>query len=427
MNNAENIYATINLPAYFENAIVINEADGVRNNADRAYVLIGGYKNGDSLDIVRMVVNEYDGVKTLDYSEKLYSVRKGKKDVLVESAGQDNSLQYLHNTSSSITVKELLDFVKENFPNELSADVSQKLGYTRGKSDIEGLRYSLSEENEVMTPRGSYNVYGKDLLYQALDEIGSRATSQETSDDMQSQPETELQDYTPNPEVYETEVTDADTLIDAKIENYKVELQRKIERKEDAHIYYNKEIARKQSILDKKKNKNTKAAQQLASQIERLKRKRDTSDAEFDKQINAIKERIDKMNSKEYRRTEQRKIKLAEIIKEISELIGDTSNWKDKKTGFGYKLHTLKRNLRDVVGDTKKADEIYRALQGRYNHNEALLNTESNKIKKEYADMHINKYEDQYIQMLGEYKYNPDTTLTAEVMDKFYSKYGSYP
>ena len=43
------------------------------------------------------------------------------------------------------------------------------------------------------------------------------------------------------------------------------------------------------------------------------------------------------------------------------------------------------------------------------------------------ADTHINKYEDQYIQMLGEYKYNPNTTLTAEVMDKFYSKYGSYP
>ena len=282
-------------------------------------------------------------------------------------------------------------------------------------------KMSLSADEDV-NDKG-YNVYGKDLLYQALDEIGSRATSQETSDDMQSQPETELQDYTPNPEVYETEVTDADMLIDAKIENYKVELQSKIERKEDAHNYYNKEIARKQSVLDKKKNKNTKAAQQLASQIERLKTKRDTSDAEFDKQINAIKERIDKMNSKEYRRTEQRKIKLAEIVKEISELIGDTSTWKDKKTGFGYKLHTLKRNLRDVVGDTKKADEIYRALQGRYNHNEALLNTESNKIKKEYADMHINKYEDQYIQMLGEYKYNPDTTLTAEVMDKFYSKH----
>lgn len=68
-------------------------------------------------------------------------------------------------------------------------------------------KMSLSADEDV-NDKG-YNVYGKDLLYQALDEIGSRATSQETTDNMQSQPETEHHDYTPNPEVYETEVTDA--------------------------------------------------------------------------------------------------------------------------------------------------------------------------------------------------------------------------
>lgn len=122
-------------------------------------------------------------------------------------------------------------------------------------------------------------------------------------------------------------------------------------------------------MLDKKKNKATKVARDLADQIEHLKRNRDNADAESDKQINALKERIDKMDTKEYRTAEQRKVKQASIRAEMSELMGDTSTWKDKKTGLSYKLHTLKRNLRDVIGDTKKADEIYRALQGRYNHN----------------------------------------------------------
>lgn len=282
------------------------------------------------------------------------------------------------------------------------------------------IRYSLGAEGKVV---GSYNVYGKDLLYQALDEIGSRATSQETADVKQTKTVNPQNDYSTNPAVYETGITDAGKLIEAKVENCKVELESKLQRKEDTHNYYNQEIARKQSILDAKKDKSTKVARDLADQIERLKRKRDDADADADKQINALKERIDKMGTKEYRTAEQRKVKQASIREEISELMGDTSTWKDKRTGLSYKLHTLKRNLRDVVGDTKKADEIYRGLQGRYNHNEAILNTESNKIKKQYADMHINKYEDQYIQMLGEYKYNPDTTLTSEVVSKFYEKH----
>lgn len=126
---------------------------------------------------------------------------------------------------------------------------------------------------------------------------------------------TTVNDYTPNPEVYEKEVTDADKLIDAKIENYKVELESKLERKEETHNYYNQEIAHKQSILDKKKNKTAKVARDLTDQIERLKRNRDNADAEADKQINALKERIDKMGTKEYRTAEQRKVKQASIRK----------------------------------------------------------------------------------------------------------------
>lgn len=217
-------------------------------------------------------------------------------------------------------------------------------------------KYSISEDNKGRTLTKEQQEYFKER--KVVEDTGSYGKGLTTAND-----------YTPNPEVYETEVTDADKLIDAKIENYKVELESKLERKEETHNYYNQEIAHKQSILDKKKNKAAKVARDLTDQIERLKRNRDNADAEADKQINALKERIDKMGTKEYRTVEQRKVKQASIRKLISKLIGDTSTWKDKKIGLSYKLHPLKRNLRDVIGDTKKNDEIYQALQGRYNHN----------------------------------------------------------
>ena len=354
--------------------------------------------------------------KSWDYYEKTIKSDGVYYDVLINVKDTGNE-QYVYD----ITLKEadLLSDQQRSYDDNSSASNDIIAPIPENASNVNKMSLSAAED---VNDKG-YNIYGKDLLLQAMDDIRSRATSQETADIKQIQPVATQKDYSTNPEVYETEITDAEKLIDAKIENLKVELESKLERKEDTHNYYNQEIARKQGILDGKKNKNTKEARELAAQIERLKTKRDNADADADKQINAIKERIDKMGTKEYRRAEQRKVKQASIRAEVSEMMGDTSTWKDKKTGLSYKLHTLKRNLRDVVGDTKKADEIYRGLQGRYNHNEALLNTESNKIKKEYADMRINKYEDQYIQILGEYKYNPDTTLTSEVVSKFYEKH----
>lgn len=124
----------------------------------------------------------------------------------------------------------------------------------------------------------------------------------------------------------------------------------------------------------------------------------------------------------------QRKAKQQEYSEQMENLVGDTSTWKDKKLGISYKTETLRRNLRDVVLDANgeqdiaKADAIYDELQGKYNTHEAILNRESNQIKQPYADMKITKAEDVYIQMLGEFRHNPDTTLTAEAVEEFYEK-----
>lgn len=125
----------------------------------------------------------------------------------------------------------------------------------------------------------------------------------------------------------------------------------------------------------------------------------------------------------------QRKVKQEQYKAEMESLVGDTSTWVDKKLGIFYQTNTLKRNLRDIVRDSNgkrdiaKADAIYDALQGSYNRNQAELNRESNRVKSPYADLKITKAEDAYIQMLGEYRYNPDTTLTKDVVEDYYKEH----
>lgn len=112
-----------------------------------------------------------------------------------------------------------------------------------------------------------------------------------------------------------------------------------------------------------------------------------------------------------------------------ADLIGDTSTWVDMKTGLQYKTKTLRRILRKVVKDgrgnpdIRLADAIYDELETKYDHNEALLKRESVKLKEVFKELNLTHAEDQYAQMLGELRYNPETTLTEDVVSEFLKKH----
>ena len=114
------------------------------------------------------------------------------------------------------------------------------------------------------------------------------------------------------------------------------------------------------------------------------------------------------------------------LQEEASNAMGNTAHWKDKKWGLFYKTETLQRNLGDVIRNEKGERDpereaiVYDFLQGNYNRNEAELKRESQRLKKVFEDMKINQWESVYIQMLGEYNYNPDTKLTTEVVEEYY-------
>lgn len=217
--------------------------------------------------------------------------------------------------------------------------------------------------------------------------------------------------------------------LNAKLENVRKELLMNQQLRDDSLADFEKEISRLQAEYNAKRDKNTKVANNILRRIERLQRMKNDVAADYSKKISDIEKRIEKLESKDYATVEQRKTKQQEYSTQMEQLIGDTSTWVDKKMGISYKVNTLKRNLRDIVRDANgkkdiaKADAIYDELQGKYNHNEAELNREANRIKQQFAEMKITKAEDTYIQMLGELRHNPETTLTEEVVKDFYNKH----
>ena len=213
-----------------------------------------------------------------------------------------------------------------------------------------------------------------------------------------------------------------------QLRNYQTELEQNRKLREEAQKDFDQEIARMYAEYNALKNKNTQKANALLQSIERKKRVKGNTDASYEKRISDLEAKVEKMSSQEFQTATQRKTVQEELEAEMVELLGVTTYWKDKKFGLSYKSNTYKRNLEDIVRDEngqpdiQRARAIYEATQGRYNHNEAGMNRELTRLRKKFADMKINSAEDIYIQMLGEFRHNPETTLTEDFVKEYYEK-----
>lgn len=202
--------------------------------------------------------------------------------------------------------------------------------------------------------------------------------------------------------------------------------------RQQAIDYYDTQIAETQAELEGKKNQDSKVAQTLRQRIERLSRMKTDIVADYDARIEEQEARVEKLNSKEYSRAEYRRAKQEEHLDLWENLLGDTSKWKDMKIGLQYKTKTLRRILRRVVRDSEgkpdfaKADRIYDELETKYDHNEAELKRESQRLKEVFFELDLNQAEDTYAHMMGELLYNPQTKLSQETVDEYYKKHKSH-
>ena len=334
-------------------------------------------------------------------------------------------------TDVDVAYQELSNLYPGFFPKEITNPTDQLLQII----DVANRSHTFEDSYEIPDEAIWYVVDDIEESvrdYQNIQrEKDASRTDNDYLDDLVKHGDAYAGDIAPVPETETPRKTAQQTRrkLAAEVGNLEIEMGNNERLREQSNADFDAEIARLQAEYDALGNKNTIRANDLLRRIERTRRMKNSVDADYARRIQNLGERIEKMSSDTYQTAAQRKVKQQEYTEQMESLVGDTTHWKDKKLGISYKVNTLRRNLRDVVlkadgsRDVEKADAIYEELQGKYNHHEAILNKEAAKIKKPYADMKITKAEDAYIQMLGEFRHNPETTLTEDVVKEFYEKH----
>lgn len=163
--------------------------------------------------------------------------------------------------------------------------------------NIAPVQNSLSEEGEQPKSYGDFAVYGKDIAYTPDDiapvgENVARNTVGEAADSVGND--------VPFPdEIVPMTKDEANALQDEKVnahsatslEAIQTEIANLKELRSESYASLEQKIANKQAELKSKKNQDTKTANNLRMQIERLKRLRDSTDADYAKRISTLETR----------------------------------------------------------------------------------------------------------------------------------------
>ena len=303
------------------------------------------------------------------------------------------------------------------------------------------IRNSLSNEGEQFAPVGNYSTPLKETaLEQDIAPVAKNVTRNVATTTEAPMPS----NATPK----STRLADgsrSDELLVESLDNYPMEtVEQKVaegiraiegeladnrDLRREAEDNYDSQIAELRKQYNSKKNKDTKVAYGLLQSISRLERLKASTDAKFAKRISDLEARLEKMQTPEYNRAMYKQAKMEEHAKFAEALIGDTSTWVDKKLGLQYATNTERRNLRDIVRDEngnvdiQRADAINDALNGQYNRNQAEMNRKDNEISEKYRKLKVNRYESVYANMLGEFRHNPETTLTEKDVNEYYGKH----
>lgn len=106
---------------------------------------------------------------------------------------------------------------------------------------------------------------------------------------------------------------------------------------------------------------------------------------------------------------------------QASDFVKNSFNWKDKKSGLAYKVNTMKRNFYDIM-DKKDANRLYKNyIEPIFKHT-AEMQKDIDSYNKKIEKLKLNNKESIAVQMLGEYKYNPETLVTGPQIDEFIEK-----
>ena len=135
--NDANYIVTIKAGEIIKNSVKVNEMNPTKVDAKKSLVLVGIAKNpsGDTY-VVRSIVNRFSN--ELTSIDVLYAIN-AKKQELAATKSPRFTAEPLSETSSTISIADLLDLVNQYFPDILPEDVLKHYGYdARPEGDLGG-------------------------------------------------------------------------------------------------------------------------------------------------------------------------------------------------------------------------------------------------------------------------------------------------
>lgn len=169
-----NAIAALNIVGLAKNAVLVNELSPRSNsNGGNVYLSVG--KDSDrNLYFVRMITDKRG--HSIEEIETVYAISTKKESVAHYRQGNGNESSFAF-TDSTISIADLLDFVKNHFSDILPESVLQHYGISRKESAVsDSVMYSLNaEKDSVQTiPKGEDPA--RDVDVRAFDERGGKVS-----------------------------------------------------------------------------------------------------------------------------------------------------------------------------------------------------------------------------------------------------------
>lgn len=378
---------TVNAGQILKNAIRINELIPRKDTIDNTYALLGAAqgKSGD-VYIVEFVVNRFDN--TVASMDVLYSVNTKKESAALNAPRL--TVNPLSVTDSKISIAQLLDIARDNFPDILPESVLRHYGFDRrpeGKLGESAL-YSLKRDSADLKSMREERKQVREQMRTKLETYTGKQIREKTERD-----NAELRDLKAAWEMKRRTEGDAEDLrMVLALSDKDVELAQMAARHGLSSV--NWETAA-EAPAD---------ARRYAAALLNAETANQTIRAHFAKRAEAMQEEA------------------AAAAKDMMEYA------KDKRSGFSYQRETMERNIRDIFG-AKNKDAANQIIQTYITPVHKAV-AEGNRLKNEYRsrvkNLHLSKHESALVQMMlenesmaaSEYAENNHINVTPELQKK---------
>lgn len=418
--------------------IIMRIANHKNNNASIDEV----YTNKELLDTDKIIKDI--GNKTKNINNRYSIQRESKQDVFDKVIPQGNNYKVTAEDVATTETKNNIETEETNIP------ISEKYqNEQEEKARTKAVQYANRAKNRF-TRKFTQDMKIDETVNKSIinDSLKQIETEIQQNGKLSKQRANEIFDYmysnlqTKDGNYYLDTVDSSYEILDR--ENFDRNLEPLIQELKLADRYNKEELSNTTSIKDTETLKEVynqisikqKEYDKISNKEVLTKRDRAQVDRLINKEI-TIDELPADVNKKGIINVYNAKYELAELKKEtqnyrkqvVSEyrnlaqkMTEDIRTWRDKKAGWKYQINTMKRNLRDIIPNKAEAQKMYDTYFKPITKNNAMIEKEINNYNERISKYEINNQESTYIQMIGEYTYNPESKISNEVIQEFYNK-----